>query len=61
MYVDNRVILCGFNVEELWITRKYPKSMQKWAKKLDIAAFIKYNFLIHYKNVTDKVMKAKKT
>ena len=54
-------IQCGMNVEELWITRKYPQSMQKWAKKLDIAAFIKYNFLIHYKNVTNKVMKAKKT
>ena len=54
--MDNRVILCGFgcgkNVEGLWIIWKYLQNTEKWEKKLDIGHFIKYNFLIHYKNVT---------
>ena len=59
-YVDNWTILCGFNVDELWITQKYRPEPRKWTKKLDISNFIKYNFLIHYRNVTNNTNKANK-
>ena len=58
--VDNHRDGGGNNVEELWITHKYRHCVRKWPKKLDISDFVKYNFLIHYRNVTNNTRKAKK-
>ena len=46
-------ILCGIHVDKVWIKHKYRRLSVKYGKKLDIFNIIKYNFPIHYKNVTN--------
>ena len=37
------------------------KNWKKYKKLLDISTFIKYNFPVHYKNVTKEIIKEKET